>query len=230
VGLALEKHRVDDYARHIAVLEERDQLRAELHDSLAQSLVSIRLQLKILGETLFKKNFSAAQDQTRLLKQAADEAHSSLRQLLASFRVKMNHKGLVPALEEAVERFRTDAGIRTVFHHDTPELPLSPTQEVELFRIVQEALANIRRHAQARTVRVLLTHEDADRYRLLIEDDGVGIYPAAAHPESGHNLGLAIMRDRARRLHADLEIESEPGEGTRVTIVFHPGAGLRVAS
>lgn len=220
VGLALEKARLDEDARRLAVMEERDMLRNELHDSLAQSLVSMRLQVKMLGETLHKKDMRTAQSEVRQLHLALEEAHISLRELLASFRSRMDKRGLAPALEDLVERFQQDTGIATYFQQECREINLSPTQEVQVFRIVQEALANIRKHSRARTARVLLSGTDDGGYRVLIEDDGVGINEIPAGDKRGEHIGLAIMRERTHQLPGTLTVESEPGEGTRVCLIF----------
>jgi two-component system nitrate/nitrite sensor histidine kinase NarX len=97
-------------------------------------------------------------------------------------------------------------------------LPLSTGQEIQVFHIIQEALANIRKHSHARNTRVLLTR-DGHRYTLLIEDDGSGMAPAA-EGLPGEHLGLTVMRERAERLPGEITIESEPGEGTRIVVTF----------
>jgi len=92
---------------------------------------------------------------------------------------------------------------------------------VELYRIVQEALANIRRHSQAHVARIFLTEEEPGEYRLLVEDDGIGVSESATQPSRGEHLGMSIMHERSRRLGGELLIDSEPGEGTRVQLRFH---------
>jgi two-component system nitrate/nitrite sensor histidine kinase NarX len=224
LALSIEKSRLDENTRRLAIMEEREILRNELHDSLAQSLVSMRLQVKMLGETLYKKDVRTAENEVRQLRLALDEAHTSLRDLLASFRSKMDDRGLIPALEDMATRFRQDTGILTFFQHDCDEVNLSPAQEVEVYRIVQEALTNIRKHSRAQTARIMLNGGADGTYKLLIEDDGVGIAETFAGPlpRRGEHIGLAIMRERAQRLRGVLTIESEPGEGTRISLTFSP--------
>ena len=98
----------------------------------------------------------------------------------------------------------------------------SSSAEMQMLRIVQECLANIRKHAQAHTVRVLLTCKREGEYLLLVEDDGVGFDKERPDGNPGEHIGLSIMEERARRLGANLRIESEPGEGTRVELVYNP--------
>ena len=96
-----------------------------------------------------------------------------------------------------------------------------------MLRIAQEALANIRKHAAAHTVRILLHCRAPDRYLLLVEDDGVGFERPPTGGRPGEHIGLSIMEERARRVGAELRIESGPGEGTRVELLFEPGPPRR---
>jgi two-component system nitrate/nitrite sensor histidine kinase NarX len=219
LGMAVEKARLDENARRLAIIEERNMIGNELHDSLAQSLISMRLHVKLLGEMLYRKDVYNAQYEVRRLHTALEEAHTSLRELLANFRSRMDERGLVPAIEDMVMRFEEETGIASYFQNECGEVVLSPPQEIQVFRIIQEALANVRKHSDAHTARILLTSVGPDRYHLLIEDDGLGMAPVSS-AQRGEHVGLAIMRERAERLHGTLAIESEAGEGTRVSLSF----------
>ena len=219
LGMAVEKARLDDDTRHLAIIEERNTIGNELHDSLAQSLVSMRLHVKLLGEMLYRKDVYNAQYEVRRLHTALEEAHTSLRELLANFRSRMDERGLVPAIEEMVMRFEEETGIATYFQNDCGEVILAPAKEIQVFRIIQEALANVRKHSDAHTARILLHNEGGDTYHLLIEDDGLGMAPVSSTVR-GEHVGIAIMRERADRLAGTLQIESEAGEGTRVSLMF----------
>ena len=218
LGLAVEKSRLDNNERLLAVMEERNIIGNELHDSLAQSLVSMRLQIKMLGEVLHKKDIRSAQNEVRRLHTSVEEAHYSLRELLSNFRSRMDERGLVPAIDDQVRRFKQETGTSVFFQNDSFEHTLSPFQEVQIFRVIQEALTNIRKHSNACNVRILLQNMGNDFFNVLIEDDGLGITEGAASPHPGENMGLSIMRERAKRLQGELTIESEPGEGTRVRL------------
>lgn len=219
LGMAVEKAHLDDDARRLAIIEERNIIGNELHDSLAQSLVSMRLHVKMLGEILFKKDLHGAQHEVRRLHLSLEEAHTSLRELLANFRSRMDERGLVPAIEDMVMQFQEETGIVSYFQNDCRDVILAPAQEIQVFRIIQESLANIRKHSDARTARILLRSDDNENYRLLIEDDGLGITPTSP-AQRGEHVGLAIMRERADQLGGALSIESDPGEGTRVQLTF----------
>ena len=221
LGLAVEKARLDSDARQLAIMEERNIIGNELHDSLAQSLVSMRLRMKMLGEMLYKKDLRAAQNEARLLREGLDQAHDNLRELLANFRLKIDERGLVPAVENMAQRFSAETGIAVFFHNECAKLALSPQQEIQVYHIIQEALSNIRKHSHAHTARIRIDSSGADRYTVLIEDDGEGMLPPG-ESRPGEHIGLSVMQERARRLPGELSIESEPGEGTRVLLAFTP--------
>jgi two-component system nitrate/nitrite sensor histidine kinase NarX len=227
LGLAIEKARLESEARRLAILEERNLIGNELHDSLAQSLIGMRLQLKLLGESLARKDIGAAQYEASRLRRAMTQANADLRELLTNYRLKLDDAGLVPTIANLVERFGRETGIAVYFQNDCRALALSPAQEIQVFFIVQEALANIRKHSGAHNVRILLNNED-DLYTVLIEDDGLGMTEAEGEAPGGH-AGLAIMRERSERLQGQIVIESEPGEGTRIVLMFTapPPAGAQ---
>jgi len=221
LGMAVAKQRSDTEARRLSIMEERTSLAHELHDSLAQTLASLRFQVRMLEETLQDEVASGkAQQEARRIHNGLDEAHDELRELINSFRAPLDQRGLVPALSKLVERFSQETGIAAFFQPDCVKTDLDPTQEMQALRIVQESLANIRKHAKAHTVRVLLRCRTPGNYRVLVEDDGVGFEGAAPKGNPGEHIGLSIMEERARRIGGELSIESEPGEGTRVELIL----------
>jgi len=225
IGVAIAKYRSDHEARRLSILEERSSLAHELHDSLAQTLASLRLQVRMLADAL---SGHAIPDEARAdlsrIRNGIDEAHGELRELLGSFRAPLDRRGLVPTLEEITRRFGQRTGIHAAFQMSCRPFDLSAAEELQIMRIVQETLTNVRKHAQAQTVRVLLTREQTGEYVLLIEDDGIGFNTPRRSGHPGEHIGLSILEERARRIGAALNIESEPGEGTRVELVFSPSA------
>jgi two-component system nitrate/nitrite sensor histidine kinase NarX len=218
LGLAVEKARLEGEARRLAIVEERNIIGSELHDSLAQSLIGMRLQLKMLSESLARKDFGTAQYEANRLRRSMTQANADLRELLTNYRLKIDEAGLVQTLANLVERFGRETGIAVFFQNECRALALTPAQEIQVFYIIQEALANIRKHSGARNVRILLNNED-DLYTVLIEDDGLGM-AGTAEDMPGEHAGLAIMRERTERLQGQIVIESESGEGTRIVLMF----------
>lgn len=228
LGMAVAKQRSDAEARRLSIIEERNHLAHELHDSLAQTLASLRFQVRMLEETLAGETVGeAAMTELRRIRNGLDEAHTELRELLNSFRAPLDQRGLVPAMDNLVKSFGQETGIHSFFQRDCRQVDLSAREEMQMLRIVQEALANIRKHAQAHTVRVLLRCRAPGTYLLLVEDDGLGFQRCPLDGTPGEHIGLSIMEERARQIGAELRIESEPGEGTRVELVFSPGGSMR---
>ncbi|MEJ1387733.1 MAG: histidine kinase [Candidatus Sedimenticola sp. (ex Thyasira tokunagai)] len=223
-GFAIAKQRSDEEALWLSIIQERTTLAHELHDSLAQTLASLRFQVRMLDETLeLEKPYRHARDELERIRNGLDEAHTELRELLNSFRAPVDQRGLEPALEKLTERFSQETGIATYFQRSCRQINLDTSEEMQLLRIVQECLTNTRKHAQAHNVRVLLNCKQGGEYILLVEDDGVGFDNIQPHGFPGEHIGLSIMEERAHRLGANIKIESEPGEGTRVELVYSKG-------
>jgi two-component system nitrate/nitrite sensor histidine kinase NarX len=221
LGMAVAKQRSDQEAKRLSILQERNALAHELHDSLAQTLASLRFQVRLLDESLREGPLSdAARRDLQRIQTGLDQAHTELRDLLSSFRAPIDQRGLVLALEQLVRRFGQDTGLHVLLQNDCRQIPLAAATEMQLLRVVQEALTNVRKHAQAHTVRVLLTCRSGGALLLLVEDDGVGFRAPVSAGRPGERLGLSIMQERARRMGAELRIESEPGEGTRVELTL----------
>ncbi len=222
LGIAIAKQRSDEEAHRLSIIEERTALANELHDSLAQTLASLRFQVRMLEETLEQEQFEGrARREISRIRNGLDEAHTELRELLNSFRAPLDQRGLEPALEKMAHRFRQETGISIFYQSDCRQVSLGASEEMQMLRIVQECLANIRKHAQAQTVRILLTCNGEEGYRLLVEDDGIGFINARPNGHPGEHIGLSIMEERARRLGGKIKIESEPGEGTRVELSYN---------
>jgi two-component system nitrate/nitrite sensor histidine kinase NarX len=222
LGIAVAKQRSDAEAQRLSIIEERNALAHELHDSLAQTLASLRFQVRMLDDTLQQDGSpQSAMDDLARIRNGLDEAHTELRELLNSFRAPLDRRGLVPALEQLTEQLARETGMHVFFQKDCRAPSLPAADEMQLLRIVQEALNNVRKHAKAQTVRVLLNCRPGGAYMLLVEDDGVGFDLPRRTGSPGEHIGLSIMEERARRLGGQLRIESEPGEGTRVEVAYN---------
>ena len=222
LGMAVVKARLDEETQRLSLMEERSLLANELHDSLAQTLASVRFQVRVLDETLHEGNEAFLWQVLEKIENSLDEANAELRELIAHFRAPIDSHGVIAGVERAVARFRRHSNIQIFLQKDWPERKLPAEYELQIVRVVQESLANIAKHSQAKTVRVLLRGDKSGEYRILIEDDGIGLSVKEGQSgNSGDHIGLSIMRDRARRIGGELTIESEPGEGTRVLLKFH---------
>jgi two-component system NarL family sensor kinase len=217
VGLALRTLQLAAEGRELAVLEERTRLAREIHDTLAQQLTAIVLQLEA-AEAFVERSPGRAGS---LVVTARDLARSALQEARRSVwnlrPAPLDATGLVAALDREVRRWRQYSGIPARLRAEAlpNPLPLQPTAEVALFRIVQEALANVARHSNARRVEVSLARHDG-ALEVCVSDDGDG-FDAEAPPQRG-SFGLLGMGERARLAGGSLDVSSTRGEGTRVVV------------
>ena len=219
LGSAIEKFRLLEEESELLVIQERTRLSHELHDSLAQTIASLRIQIRVIDETFHSNDEKSIWHQMERIEYTIDQANTQLRELIAHFRVPINEQGLIPSIEDTVRRTQQEMGIPVYFQNEWPEQELTPEVELNVLRIVQECLVNIRKHSEAEVVRVLLSYRN-DTNIVLIEDDGIGFDESSIVSEGGLHLGLNILRDRASEIGADIEIESEPGDGTRINLQF----------
>ena len=220
LGEFIERANIEQKNRQQLIKDERNIIANELHDSLAQTLASLRFQVRILDQGLQPIGDFMAIKTLESVEHGLDEATTDLRELIAHCRVPIEQQGLVAAVKRAVEKFRKETGIHILLQSDEQVVALPSNMELNAYRIVQEALTNIKKHANAYIVRVLLSCDENGNIRLLIENDGKGFDPEKIHSSEGDHLGLTIMKERAKHLGGKLKIESEPEEGTRIELKF----------
>jgi two-component system nitrate/nitrite sensor histidine kinase NarX len=218
-GLALENARLERENLQSSLMHERQTIAAELHDSLAQSLTFVRMRMPLLQDAI------SQHDPERALKYCQDvgdelgSANRRMRELITHFRAGMDAQGLHRALEQIADTFYERCGIAFEFDCRVPALRLAADTEVQLFHIVQEALANVRRHSGARSALLRVERDGADVV-FDVRDDGKGFEPQPRAPEGAvrSSFGLEIMRERADSIGARLWYGNAPGGGARVTI------------
>ncbi len=218
-AVAMENARLHERSRELSIVEERNRLARELHDSLVQKLFGVVLAAKSAA-TLLERDAGDARGQVDRVGDLAQDAIAELRSLVFQLRpVAIETEGLAAALRKHVEVLRRVHGTRVELELQG-EPRVRPGVDEEIFRIAQEALHNALRHARAQRLAVQL-HENGDGLRLAVTDDGVGFDPRA--PElRARSLGLTSMEERARELGGRLEIDSAPGAGTTVALEVGP--------
>jgi two-component system, NarL family, nitrate/nitrite sensor histidine kinase NarX len=215
LGLALHNARLEREHLRAAVLHERLMLANEVHDAVAQTLYFMNMRLPLLHDALLQHDDARALRYHADLRQAVSDAHASLREILTHYRTRMDPKGLLHALQALQAGYRERTGIELVLDNRAGDLCLSVDQELQVFHIVQEALANVLKHSRAHKAQLLIEPAQ-DRLLITIEDDGAGLQPAAG--AGAQHFGLEIMRERAQRLGGSLSIHSADGGGTRVQL------------
>jgi signal transduction histidine kinase len=218
VGVAVENARLYEQAQQSAAYAERSRLARELHDSVTQSLYSLTLYAEAVARMMQDGEHAQAADALREMRDTAQEALREMRLLIFQLRPPALEKsGLAAALQARLDAVEARGGIRAKLlvegTLDAEQLSLSIQEE--LYHIAQEALNNALKHAHPQQVRVCLRFSQ-DAICLEISDDGSGF--ALANAQESGGLGLPGMRERAERIGADLEIESAPGQGTKVMV------------
>lgn len=219
IGVAIGAERRIEQNRRVALLEERAVIARELHDSLAQSLAYMKIQVSRLQLTLKDPGKRSEAEQVLLeLREGMSGAYRQLRELLTTFRLRMEGQDLPSALRQTVDEFigRGNLGIELAI--DLEGCALSPNEEIHVLHIVREALSNVLNHAQAGKAWISLACHDDGEVLVSVEDDGVGIAKSA----DLHHYGMTIMEERARTLAGALSVAPGPRGGTRVTLAFRP--------
>lgn len=214
--LARDAQEMQQLSRQIlqAQEEERHRLARELHDEAAQSLTSLLVYIRLLERA---KNPEEAQRHVQELRRLTAAALEDVRRVAVDLRPTiLDDLGLSAALEWRVDELNKQSGLHAVFTAEGMEQRLARTTELVLYRVGQEALSNVHRHAAASKVTVSL-RRDGDFCILHVADNGVGFDPAAIERADGHGLGLLGMRERVAIVGGELEIISRPGAGAIIT-------------
>lgn len=226
-ALVLENARLQQQGRQIAVLEERERLAREIHDNLAQSLSILKLQASNVSDLLVAGRVDQARLFVSQMMDTSTEAHADAREAIRDLRSSASSASdLVPMLRAWLEKFRAanTLDVRLIIQ-DNIAITLPDPAVIQLTRVIQEALANVRKHAQAHIVWVTLEQAGTDLLAT-VEDDGVGFDPAQAGMRGG--VGLQIMRERMESLGGQLHIDVVVGRGTRIVAqipLFHRNEG-----
>ncbi|MDF3867336.1 histidine kinase [Pseudomonas denitrificans (nom. rej.)] len=202
----------------LALFAERSTIARELHDSLAQSLSYLNIQVSRLT-TLLKRDVPARKIDETLdeLREGLNSAYRQLRELLTTFRLSLEQSSLEAALVKTVAEFGERGDLSIELDNRLAHIPLNPNEEIHVLQIVREALSNVVRHAQATQAKVTLFEDAEDQVCITVDDDGVGF--DAAQSRNGH-YGLSIMRERSQTLEAAFSIAPREPQGTRVSVRF----------
>lgn len=219
-----EVERLAADSRYAAVVRERLRLARDLHDTLAHSMMEMLSEvrtLRVLHAHDPRKLGAELERAEELARQGLKEAREALSQMRVN---AVRDLGLGPALAGAVNRFAERTGLQVGYSADPQAASFADARAESLFRIAEEALRNIDRHAQAKAVAVALRDVGDGTIELAIVDDGVGFDPAAAHP--GH-YGVLGIREQAELIGAQLELRSAPGAGAVVRVRLPVGPEMR---
>lgn len=218
-GLSM-KHQLEQ-SRRMALMNERTVIARELHDSLAQALSYLKIQVTRLQKLRQKDNSHVQIDQViEELKGGLGAAYSELRELLTTFRLKLNGQGIKAALEQTISQLKTrNDDFEFVLHYNVSNIPFSPQEEIHLMQIAREAMQNAFYHSKGTCITVDIRNNPLNEVIMSISDNGIGM---PADPNKLNHYGLAIMQERSRSLVGSLDIGLNEEGGTTVSFSFVP--------
>ncbi|GLX77411.1 histidine kinase [Thalassotalea insulae] len=212
----------NEQSRRITLLNERNVIARELHDSLAQALSYLKFQVSRL-QKLRKKSASEEQieDVVVELKTGLDSAYMQLRELLTTFRLKIDVSGLQQTFLETIQQLneRANGLMEFTLDYQIQNLPLTPNEEIHLMQIAREATQNALKHSKATIVTLSVFADEEKNIHMEITDNGIGI---GDDPEKLNHYGLAIIQERSQHLAGDIAIRNLATGGTLVELIFQP--------
>lgn len=218
---AMENLRLNALEKEAAVSQERHLLARELHDSIAQSLAFLKIQVQLMRDAVQSGNSAEMKQVLEEIDIGVRESYGDVRELLLHFRTRTNAEDIEPALATTLRKFEHQSGTNASLTMQGQGMPLSPDLQIQVLHIVQEALSNVRKHARASQVWLDVQQQPAWRFE--VRDDGVGFSPGNGQPDETH-VGLRIMTERAQRIGADLDVISTPGHGSSIILTLPPAA------
>jgi two-component system nitrate/nitrite sensor histidine kinase NarX len=214
LGAAIENLRSIAKEKELAVSQERNLLAQGLHDSIAQGLNFLNLQVQMLEDSLKRNEIQEIHDIAPLLRAGVQESYEDVRELLLNFRSRIQDSNLESEMRNVMNKFERQTGVHGKIEFIGIGAPLAPEQQLQVLFILQEALSNVRKHAQAKEVSVKINNERDFSFQVI--DDGIGFSQEMVKEKSEEHVGLSIMQERAERMGAKLEIVSTPNEGTNI--------------
>lgn len=220
IGIAIKLSQQSIESRRLSLIEERGAIARELHDSLAQSLTFMKIQVSrlqaISGESSNNPEEINIISELRI---GLNNAYRELRELLTTFRLKIDGNDFNDTLLKTVLEFNNRSKTNISCDNKISHFELNPNEEIHILQLIREALSNVVQHANASTASLLMQHIPVGDIQILIRDNGIGIDNIASKT---HHYGLIIMKERAKTLNGSLEISSNPDGGTQIKLTFTP--------
>ena len=214
---AMEALRIKALEKEAAISEERSLLARELHDSIAQSLAFLKIQVGMLRDEIIEPATNKAKTILGELDEGLRESYSDVRELLLHFRTRTNSEDIEPAIKTTLQKFEHQSGIKTELFISGQGLPLRPDIQIQIMHILQEALSNVRKHSRATIVKVEV--QESPQWVFKVIDDGMG-FSVASDPVDSTHVGMSIMRERANKIGAQLDITSHSLGGTSISLAL----------
>ncbi|MBA3057861.1 MAG: type IV pili methyl-accepting chemotaxis transducer N-terminal domain-containing protein [Gammaproteobacteria bacterium] len=227
----MENLRLNALDMEAAVSQERHLLARELHDSIAQSLAFLKIQVQLMRDAIKTNDPVQIANVLEEIDIGVRESYGDVRELLLHFRTRTNAEDIEPALATTLRKFEHQSGIKATFAMQGQGMPLSPELQIQVLHIVQEALSNVRKHAHAS--QVWLDVQQLPAWRFEVRDDGIGFEPDTDALDETH-VGLRIMVERSQRIGAELDVLSKPSHGSSIILTLprpsHPIAIVKTVA
>lgn len=218
---AIENLRLNALEKEAAVAQERHLLAGELHDSIAQSLAFLKIQVQLMRDAVQSGNSNTIHTILEEIDLGVRESYADVRELLLHFRTRTNTEDIEPALATTLRKFEHQSGIKAVMSMQGQGIPLPPDLQIQVLHIVQEALSNVRKHARAS--QVWLNVQQQPDWRFEVRDNGIGFTQDNDQLDETH-VGLRIMMERAERIGAQLSVKARQDHGSSITLTLPTGS------
>jgi two-component system, NarL family, nitrate/nitrite sensor histidine kinase NarX len=226
LAVSLSMRRQSEQSRRIALMDERAVIARELHDSLAQALSYLKIQVTRLQRLQKKENVQEKiEEVVNELKGGLSSAYRELRELLTTFRLKLDNQTLKEAFEHTIEQLRSRSDDFTFYlNYQVSHIPFSPQEEIHLLQIAREATQNAFYHSHGDEISINITVDQSSLITLSVTDNGAGL---SSDPTKLNHYGLAIMQERSRNLGGELTVRNVEPNGVQVLFTFTPSYALR---
>lgn len=218
LSVAIENGQLNERERLYAVVQERQLMARGLHDSIAQALSYLNLQVQFLTSAIEKKDDALRDESLAAIRTGLQECYDDVRELLLNFRERVHKEKFIDGVRTVINRFEAQANVEASLRVVERGPELTDRQKVQVIFIIQEALSNVRKHARASHVNVVV--ENYEDLRVVVEDDGVGIDEKLVESRKGRHVGLSIMSERASRIGAEVTVERASDEGGTRVVLF----------
>lgn len=218
LAIALENQQWIEKDKQQAVMQERNLMAQGLHDGVAQVLSFLNLQTQMMQQALKSNDISQAGQHIDFIQQGIQTCYEDVRELLLNFRTRVDGDNFTDAVQLILARFKQQTNMQIELTLVDTGSTLNPQQQMQVTFILQEALSNVRKHAQSNQVTVSIVNE-AD-FVMRIEDNGCGFSTEHIKQKQAQHVGIAIMQERARQIQGQITISSTIDKGTQVTFTL----------
>lgn len=218
LAVALENQQLALSDKQLAVMKERNLIAQGLHDSIAQSLSFLNLQVQMLQTALANNELAQVEKNLTFIQQGIQESYEDVRELLLNFRTRINKEDFREVIQKLLDRFELQTKVNIEFTRSGNGPSLNPQQQLQVIFILQEALSNIRKHAKSTLVKISVINEE--EFIMTITDNGRGFDKQAIEQKKTRHVGLSIMAERAAQISATIEINSKLQQGTTIILTI----------